>query len=114
MKNRYNIYIYDDYNVDLYDNGVLDKSITDKRELENLLNWQDQQIKQSQIQLAIVKLEELKEEMYLHGTSYCEIRPSTVPCYPKDYAWFNYVMFRKFIDNKIKELKGEIDNESNK
>ena len=45
-KKRYEIHIYDDICVDLYDNGVLDKSINDTYKLEDLLNQQDKQIKE--------------------------------------------------------------------
>lgn len=85
--------------------------------ITNLLNQQDkrikelkeenQQLKQSQKQLAIEELEKLEEEMSLNGSDYCEIRQGTSPHNPTDYAWFNYVVFRKFINNQIKSLKGE-------
>lgn len=45
-KERYEIHIYDDICVDLYDNGVLDKSINDTYKLEELLNQQDKRIKE--------------------------------------------------------------------
>ena len=45
-KERFEIHMYDDCNVDLYNNGVLDKSITNQWELEKLLNQQDNQIKE--------------------------------------------------------------------
>ena len=45
-KERYEIHIYDDICVDLYDNGVLDKSINDTYKLEKLLNQQDNRIKE--------------------------------------------------------------------
>ena len=45
-KERYEIHIYDDICVDLYDNGVLDKSINDTYKLEDLLNQQDKRIKE--------------------------------------------------------------------
>ena len=70
-KERYEIHMYDDCKVDLYDNGVLDKSITDEWELGKLLNQQDarikeleeenQQLKKSQNQKAIEELEKLKD-----------------------------------------------------
>lgn len=44
-KERYEVHIYDDVCVDLYNNGVLDKSINDTYNLENLLNQQDTRIK---------------------------------------------------------------------
>ena len=45
-KKRYEIHIYDDICVDLYDNGVLDKSINDTYKLEELLNQQSKRIKE--------------------------------------------------------------------
>ena len=58
-------------------------------------------------QFAIQKLEKVKEEMDLNGNSYCEIRQGTSPHNPTDYAWFNYVKFRNYLNQQIKELKGE-------
>ena len=45
-KERYEIHIYDDVCVDLYDNGVLDKSVNDTYKLEELLNQQSKRIKE--------------------------------------------------------------------
>lgn len=45
-KERYEIHIYDDICVDLYDNGVLDKSINDTYKLEELLNQQSKRLKE--------------------------------------------------------------------
>ena len=45
-KERYEIHIYDDICVDLYDNGVLDNSINDTYKLEELLNQQSKRIKE--------------------------------------------------------------------
>lgn len=45
-KERYEIHIYDDICVALYDNGVLDKSINDTYKLEELLNQQSKRIKE--------------------------------------------------------------------
>ena len=50
-KERYEIHVYDDCCVDLYDNGVLDKSITDTWELEKLLNQQSKRIKELEAKL---------------------------------------------------------------
>ena len=50
-KKRYEIHIYDDICVDLYDNGVLDKSINDTYKLEELLNQQDKRIKELEEEL---------------------------------------------------------------
>lgn len=65
------------------------------------------QQKQNQTQLALQELEKVKEEMDLNGNSYCEIRQGTSPHNPTDYAWFNYVKFRNYLDQQIKELKGD-------
>lgn len=43
-KERFEIHIYDDVCVALYNNGVLDKSINDTYKLEKLLNQQDREI----------------------------------------------------------------------
>ena len=63
----------------------------------------------NETQLAIQELEKVKEEMDLNGNSYCEIRQGTSPHNPTDYAWFNYVKFRNYLNQQIKELKGEKD-----
>ena len=96
------------------ENNFLEKRneelIIDRRDFcleRNDIFEENQQLKQSQNQIAIEELEKLKEEMVLNGSNYCEIRQGTSPHNPSDYyAWFNYVMFRKFIDNRIKKLKG--------
>ena len=62
---------------------------------------------QSKTEFAIQELEKVKEEMDLNGNSYCEIRQGTSPHNPTDYAWFNYVKFRNYLNQQIKELKGE-------
>ena len=54
-KERYEIHIYDDVCVDLYDNGVLDKSINDTYKLEELLNRQDKRIKELEEELRIIQ-----------------------------------------------------------
>ena len=65
-KERYEIHIYDDICVDLYDNGVLDKSINDTYKLEKLLNQQDkenQQLKQQLHELPKKIVEDIKIRM---------------------------------------------------
>ena len=52
-KERYEIHIYDDICVDLYDNGVLDKSINDTYKLEKLLNQQSKRIKELEEKILI-------------------------------------------------------------
>lgn len=54
-KERYEIHIYDDTCVDLYDNGVLDKSINDTYKLEELLNQQSKRIKELEEELVELK-----------------------------------------------------------
>lgn len=69
-KERYEIHMYDDCCVDLYDNGVLDKSITDQWELEKLLNKQNARIKELEEENQQLKqqLEESeKETKHWHG-----------------------------------------------
>ena len=98
-KERYEIHIYDDICVDLYKNGVLDKSINDTYKLEELLNQQskrikeleqeNQQLKQSQNQKAIEELNNLKR--------YCH----------EWYSWSDVAKrLDEVVDDRIKELKG--------
>lgn len=61
-KERYEIHIYDDVCVDLYDNGVLDKSINDTYKLEELLNQQDNHIKELEEENRQRKEQLLKKE----------------------------------------------------
>ena len=58
-KERYEIHIYDDICVDLYDNGVLDKSINDTYKLEELLNQQSKRIKELENKLDIVRKKDI-------------------------------------------------------
>lgn len=110
------------YSYDYFIDGAVFIDTENDRDMDmdtvcSLLNKQDKcikeleeenkQLKQSQKQLAIEELEKVKEEMVLNGSDYCEIRQGTSPHNPTDYAWFNYVIFRKFIDNQIKELGGK-------
>lgn len=63
-KERYEVHIYDDVRVDLYNNGVLDKSINDTYKLEKLLNQQDkenQQLKQQLHDLPNKIVEEIRD-----------------------------------------------------
>ena len=76
--------------------------------LQNI-NTERMEAVRNQTQLAIQELEKVKEEMDLNGNSYCEIRQGTSPHNPTDYAWFNYVKFRNYLNQQIKELKGEKD-----
>ena len=58
---------------------------------------------QDKINYAVEKLERVKEEMQLNGSDYCEIRQYTSN--QNDYAWFNYVCFRNYINQLITEIK---------
>lgn len=72
MKNRYEIHIYDDCNIDLYDNDILNKSITDEQQLGELLNQQDQRIAELEEQLknAIVPRFKIGQKCYMIPTKY--------------------------------------------
>lgn len=61
-KERYEIHIYGDYRIDLYDNSVFDKSITNEWELEELLNQQDNHIKELEEENRQLKEQLLKKE----------------------------------------------------
>lgn len=83
-KERYEVHIYDDVCVDLYDNGVLDKSVNDTHKLENLLNQQDKRIK------------ELEQETY--------------PAYKREHqrrAYLENIEVPK-LKERIKELEEEL------
>ena len=65
-KERYEIHIYDDVCVDLFNNGVLDKSINNTYKLEDLLNQQDkenQQLKQKLHDLPKKIVGEIRDDM---------------------------------------------------
>lgn len=105
-KKRYKLYIYGDYKVDLYNNGVLDESIIDDFELEKFINEQDKIIKelkkhnQDKISFAVEQLEKVKE--------LCNN-----PLIQNVYVNIPGFRVSNFIDNQIKELKG-VNYESNK
>lgn len=64
-KERYEVHIYDDVCVDLYNNGVLDKSINDTYKLEKLLNQQDKELSKLRANYQQVKEEnsQLKQQL---------------------------------------------------
>ena len=64
-KERYEIHIYDDVCVDLYNNGVLDKSINDTYKLEKLLNQQYKELSKLRASYQQVKEEnqQLKQQL---------------------------------------------------
>lgn len=70
--------------------------------LEYLLRISDK----AKIDYAVEQLERVKEEMTYNGNGYCEVRQCSSPHTPNlNFAWFNYVVFNKFIDNQINQLK---------
>ena len=115
-KERYEIHIYDDVCVALYDNGVLDKSINDTYKLEELLNQQDnhikeleeeiRQLKQSQKQLAVSELE--KVENWCEEHEYSDDFDYVITYeYDEEDGSGNVDYLKDYIDNQIKSLKGE-------
>ena len=64
-KERYEIHIYDDVCVDLFNNGVLDKSINNTYKLEDLLNQQDKELSKLRASYQQVKEEnsQLKQQL---------------------------------------------------
>ena len=90
-KERYEIHIYDDICVGLYDNGVLDKSINDTYKLEKLLNQQDkenQQLKQQLHDLPKKIVEEISKELKSlyknYPIIYSEDKDIVKSCYDRD------------------------------
>ena len=112
-KERYEIHMYDDCNVDLYNNGVLDKSITNQWELEKLLNQQDKEIKQTKNNLSkfgnIIseqdrKIKELKEDCVIYKSSINELYKSQ-----KQLAIDQLEKIKKFLIEKIAEKQACFD-----
>ena len=112
-KERYEIHMYDDCNVDLYNNGVLDKSITNQWELEKLLNQQDKEIKQTKNNLSkfgnIIseqdrKIKELKEDCAIYKSSINELYKAQ-----KQLAIDELEKIKKFLIEKIAEKQACFD-----
>ena len=112
-KERYEIHMYDDCNVDLYNNGVLDKSITNEWELEKLLNQQDKEIKQTKNNLSkfgnIIseqdrKIKELKEDCAIYKSSINELYKAQ-----KQLAIDKLEKIKKFLIEKIAEKQACFD-----
>lgn len=132
-KERYEIHIYDDICVDLYDNGVLDKSINDTYKLEELLNQQykeNQQLKQQldEKEKELSEYVKIVDDLHKQLSDKCDFCNKTkdqdkisfaveqlekVKNYmitdEKDMFGANYlinsVYVLEFIDNQIKQLK---------
>ena len=101
-KERYEIHIYDDICVDLYDNGVLDKSINDTYKLEELLNQQDKRIKELE-----QENQQLKQQLAITEKALelaCEHIKEDLKCDDTQDDIYNY------FKNKAKEM---LENEQN-
>lgn len=119
-KERYEIHMYDDCNVDLYNNGVLDKSITNEMELEKLLNQQDKHIKELELLLKADKKiktnslngfeklkhenQQLKEDCVIYKSSINELYKSQ-----KQLAIDELEKIKKFLIEKIAEKQACFD-----
>lgn len=101
-KERYEVHIYDDVCVDLYNNGVLDKYINDTYKLEKLLNEQDKRIKE---------LEEENKEL----NDYLETDEVTKREYYQKVDKIDKAKDReiKKLKDKIKELEDYTENTAN-
>lgn len=80
---RYEIHIYDDVCVDLFNNGVLDKSINNTYKLEDLLNQQDKRIKELEQEKQQLKQQlhdlpnKIVEEIEKNFTEYLPLKDKT-------------------------------------
>ena len=111
-KERYEIHIYDDICVDLYDNGVLDKSINDTYKLEELLNQQSKRLKELEQENQQLKqqLHDLPKKKEIHK-KYCDdcLKFQLGVCGGAQYYIPN-ICEQPLCDkvrNKLKELKNE-------
>lgn len=50
-------------------------------------------------------VERIKKELETNGNDYCEIRRVNSPHTNHQYAWFNYVCFRDYLDTILKEYQ---------
>ena len=80
---KYEIHIYDDVCVDLFNNGVLDKSINNTYKLEDLLNQQDKRIKELEQEKQQLKQQlhdlpnKIVEEIEKNFTEYLPLKDKT-------------------------------------
>ena len=130
-KERYEIQIYDYICVDLYDNGVLDKSINDTYKLEELLNQQSKRLKELEQEnqqlredlqakdilvntyMSVVgtldnakQLKQSQKELAIIELK--KLKENVWQSATDLYGLFDYTELAKIIDNQIKELKKEM------
>ena len=98
-KERYEIHIYDDICVDLYDNGVLDKSINDTYKLEKLLNQQDKENKK--LRNIVDSIDKLKQYSS-NVDNYLLINPKN--CYCKDFTLDEFIRLQQENQQLNKQL----------
>ena len=118
-KERYEIHIYDDCNVDLYNNGVLDKSITDTWKLEKLINQQDKKIKDletklaertEQLKIALKDFNDIQKEND-NRTAIAELEQLKKLLVEKMKLASDKLDCAYYINQQINELKGKVEDE---
>ena len=113
-KERYEVHIYDDVCVDLYDNGVLNKSVNDTYKLENLLNQQDKELSKLRASYQQVKEEnqQLKQQLHDLPKKIVEeieeeiVKYDLLKNFPNEAA---YCMFHSILDTILKKYGGEYE-----
>lgn len=105
-KERYEIHMYDDCNVDLYNNGVLDKSITNEWELEKLLNQQDKHIKELEL---LLKADKKIKTNSLNGFEKLRHENKQLKKTQKQLAIDELEKIKKFLIEKIAEKQACFD-----
>lgn len=83
--------------------------------LEICLQWSEDKFKFNDCPLQSIKdhdrelvkqvCEKISIELENETETYCEIRQCSSPHYQGDYVWFNYVKFRRFIAQILKEFE---------
>lgn len=103
-KDRYEIHIYDDVCVDLYNNGVLDKSINDTYKLEKLLNQQDKELSKLRASYQQVKEEnqQLKQQLAENGKEIEKINACV------DFYKSYYISFKGKVIDELEKVKAEL------
>lgn len=105
-KERYEIHMYDDCNVDLYNNGFLDKSITNEWELEKLLNQQDKHIKELEL---LLKADKKIKTNSLNGFEKLRHENQQLKKTQKQLAIDELEKIKKFLIEKIAEKQACFD-----
>ena len=107
-KERYEIHIYDDVCVDLFNNGVLDKSINNTYKLEDLLNQQDKELSKLRASYQQVKEENSQLKQQLAITE----KALELACEPRDdwggvkYSGTEYDNYYDYFMAEAKEMLG--------